>query len=365
MDRVAQKITITGWLFLCIFTCSFTLLIFVYGQNRLLPESYINNISEKLYQYNNINNHLDGVFIGTSHVYRGINPELVRAEYHSGNCTPRFYNFGIPGMTSALFIKIIDFINSTSNSKKIIYIEPEFAFGEFKELSVSDRSLYTLKIDTVIFGLLQIITRDDIIIFERLKLSFNIIINYLSSGIGISALRSRLIENDILSHLNYSLLNNLRYGYYSLDHEIMNADTEREKKLLRKRKRNKVKGAKSEFSEQLEMVKGEYKKESRDIHFAERLYIEKIIKSASSRNHEIGFIFMPTLKYQKVARLKAWQSYLKKHHPDINVINITPLNTSELYNIDLWFDRGHLNSNGADILSLKVGRIICESWMNN
>jgi hypothetical protein len=322
------------------------------------PRNYVPVYSEKFYAYPRLDPQPDIVFVGSSRVYRGLWPEYVESAFVTEKSSiSHVYNFGSGGMTAPMQAKIYDFLVSNSVKPQMIFIEPQMVFGAAFRPDVNQFSRFSNQFSTLPIGLLQIFAQQEGGFRSKIERLRDYIISFARTGFGTGSVRDIFMHDEIQNRLKLSGYFIQHDGFYPLDMELKDAEGRRRKKrLVQRRANNSGEKGEKRIVNRYHKVKRVMKKSVRPITRMERWYVELLLGRANSENIKCGFIFMPMLNPLRVERQRAIIQYLRKHHPDVLILGSDPLQMPDIYNASLWFDGGHLNSEGAKLFSRELGR---------
>lgn len=324
------------------------------------PIQYISVLSEKFHIYPRKEPRPDIVFVGSSRVYRGAWPEyIVNQIAENTSVDISVYNFGVGGMSAPMLSKTLDFLVNKADSAQLLFFEPQMVFGGAFEKTTSARSKFSNQFSTIQLGILQILTHSKDDNWTKLRMMSDYLGSFARTGLGTSTFRDLLLqENTVQDSLDLNSYFIQHDGVYPLDIEMHRSKGNRKNNLERRRKQ--ASGTKGEIkvTRKRKRIESLYQKDPRPITIFEQRYIELLINRAKSENTRCGILFMPMLNPNYVERQIAISQYVKKYHPDVPVLETRPSQMPGLYKASLWFDTGHLNSQGARMYSQELGRQI-------
>ena len=292
---------------------------YIYKKTR--PKRY----QQKLHYIKKNINQFDSIFIGSSRTEHALNSKLFAKL--SGYKT---FNWGLASQVSTRMLKNLKLysqIIKKSKTIKRVFIEISPFYKIQYDLNFIDRSNPINEIFHLI-DIKQKITLADIEVFLKM-----IVTKYTRNIFYIFK------EN----HFN---MNHFR------DSGILNIKKIRDKNLIKRR---------DDFLKDYKIYKPKPVKYLQETQVKDYIWLENLYefcKSMQEQNIEIIFYLEPALNYNKT--LEIIYPYIKKNN--INLLDLNSVETNlQLYDEDLFFDKSHLNSQGAEVFTHQLYKKYMES----
>jgi hypothetical protein len=330
----------------------------------LRPSGYVEELSEKIAYLEANRDDIDIIVIGSSRVYRELDPAQVELGIVESGCAPqRVFNFGLSGMSAPLMAKLSDYIDATTTRHQLVLFEPDLPLGPEYDLAVTDRSRFSNQWSTIVPGVLQLGTYFDgsgRSLLESGKLYVKYAVSFVRTGLGVGRLRDFVLSRATKPQ---SLPNKPglwdQGGFYSLDQELAASSGIEQVNLARRRTQVISADGRAKFLLRFQALQAVLR-EPIAATTLQRAYLDYILQRTSPKKVTSGFIFMPA-NYPPIAiRVAAMRSYLDANHSGTTVINAGLPNLPELYQPEWWFDPGHLTAAGAERVSHFIGAQICK-----
>lgn len=329
----------------------------------LRPSGYVAELSEKIAYLEANREVIDIIVIGSSRVYRELDPAQVELGIVESGCAPqRVFNFGLSGMSAPLMAKLSDYIDATTTRHQLVLFEPELPLGPEYDLAVTDRSRFSNQWSTIVPGVLQLGTYFDgsgRSLLQGGKLYVKYAVSFVRTGLGVGRLRDFVLSR---APKPQSLPNKPELwdqgGFYSLDQELAASSGIEQVNLARRRTQVISADGRAEFLLRFQTLQAVLR-EPVAATTLQRAYLDYILQHTSPKVTS-GFIFMPANHPPIASRVAAMRSYLDANHSGTTVINAGLPNLPELYQPEWWFDTGHLTAAGAERVSRFVGAEICK-----
>jgi len=332
----------------------------------LRPPGYVEDLSEKIAYLEANRDDIDIIVIGSSRVYREIDPAQVELGIIESGCAPQqVFNFGLSGMSAPLMAKLSDYIDATATRHHLVLFEPELPLGPEYDVTVTDRSRFSNQWSTMVAAVLQLGTYFDgshRSLLESGKLYAKYSLSFVRTGLGVGRLRDFILlgaptaKPESLANKSSMLA---QAGFYSLDQEFAASFSIEQANLARRHTQVMSADGQAELLSRfrtLEVVL----REPVAATALQRAYLDYIRQRTATKQVTSGFIFMP-VNYPPIAtQVAAMTSYLEADHSGTMVIHAGPPNLPELYRPEWWFDSAHLTAAGAQRVSRFVGAQVCK-----
>lgn len=356
-----RRLIYAGVAVLC-FLLSVSLLAALIEPDR--PPNDLDDLSAKIAYFDAHRDAVDIIIVGSSRVYRGINPALVEASIVDHGCRPRtVFNFGLSGMSAPLMAKLMDYIAATATRDHMVFFEPELPLGPEFDFTVTERARFSNQWSTIVPGTLQLAASYD----GSTRSSINTGILYMKyaasfarTGLGVGRLRDLILSkmNEPATPSDPGVPWN-QAGFYSLDQELRASSGDQKSTLARRRAEVTSSSGRAGLATRFQEMDAALRKPVAASQFQQR-YVDYLLDRARLRGITPAFIFMPMNDAQGAIRQAAMAAYIEKTHPEITVIDANPSHMPDLYQPAFWFDYGHLTAAGAAQLSQYVGVEICQ-----
>lgn len=304
-----------------------------------LAEQKFNILKNSDHQYN-------VVFLGTSRMYRGIDPDIVDAEAKKLGCQIKSYNLGIPGLSSLEQQYLVEQLNTFKNSINTIVIEP---------YSVPDRTLnqFTSKQRRFFYDWEHIedVVRDHFSMPNVLGLkvisrdSFFLVYAFIYEQMGVGRLSQLFFPIPEQANETYDFKPSS--GFQSIDAVHNDEMTRRRNNFLTRIESFKNKLKQPGITANQGTMNSRY-----DITM-------QTVNDINDIKKKPVVLMMPQIAFAQHAKTLE-QQLLVSSDKTISVMNLNkPKHYTDLFNIDNWFDESHLNKQGSVILSTLVARHLC------
>lgn len=327
----------------------------------LRPPPGVDELSGKVAYFDAHRDELDILVIGSSRVYRAIDPAIVERTLAGRGCPgKRVYNFGLSGMSAPLMTRLVDYIELNATRPYLVLFEPELPIGPEYEVTVTDRARFSNQWHTILPGVLQLATFVDggwRSMQETGLLYVKYAASFLRTGIGVGRLRDLLLPQQAGAEPQAGPLWH-QAGFYALDQELRDVSGAEKERLLRRHQDVLSADRLPILLERFARVGRDLKKPPRAT-AAQRAYVDYLVARTAIPQITPAFLFMPINEPTIAARQEAMAAYLKRAHPRVTTINAGLSYLPELMEPRLWFDHGHLTADGAAILSQRIGEQLC------
>lgn len=323
-----------------IFFFSFLLLILVL--KKVFTPYYLGNVYFKpKLEYFNKNyktQNYNTVFFGSSRIYRHVNTEVLDSLMSSQSINS--FNFAtVATFSPESYFLYENFIDNQSDKKL------DYAFLELQALNEIDgdnltttKGNYWNTIGYLNFAI-NYVSNSDKSQGEKLDLTSRYVKSHLYSYFDVK----------IFKHYWMDTKNTVRrmgeHGFYSLDDDLQETPNN---DVLKQRKTTFIADTKTldeRRNSVLDIYENSNKKVVNDYHLS---YLKSLIKKSKEKGIDLIYVLPPRLTAEEYEELVPISNLL----PKTNVINLShPETYNELYTLENSYDVGHLNANGARIMT--------------
>jgi hypothetical protein len=290
----------------------------------------------------------DFVFLGSSRVFRGINPVEIDAQARRQGCDIKTYNFGIAGLSILEQKYILDKLHASGIEIGTIVVEPySVTIRDFSNF-ISDRRRYFYSWEnlTALIGDQDTMPDNAKTKVRRKRLAY-LLYGFLQEQTGFGRLGHMLFPRQ--SRYGGTWDSTISRGYKPLDEETARNFKRRSKQFVRRA---------TKFEEEVKRASSnpEARKNSRN-RFELVLGVTDKIRSMDM---EPAILFMPKPAY--IMHSRDLEDRLANNSTgDLPIINLNrPDNYKNLFKVDNFYDSSHLNARGATVLAGYLAPHLCE-----
>jgi len=305
-----------------------------------LAEQKLSILENNVTQYN-------VVFLGTSRMYRGIDPDIVDAEANTLGCHIKSYNLGIPGLSTLEQDYLIDRLEQLQTGINTIIIEPysvpDRTLGQF--ISEQRRYFYDWEHMADVFrdhfsmpnvSGMKVIGRD----------TLYLIYGFLYEQAGVGRLSKLFFPTP--EQTDHSHEFKPSSGFQSTDEVHDESMTKRREIFL-----------KHIGSFENKIKKSGHNTPTRSIIHSRYDMTAPVISHINNIKKKPVVLMMPQIAFSNNAKVLE-QQLLSMPDKQFTVINLNkPAQYTDLFTSDNWFDEAHLNKQGSIVLSKIVARRLC------
>ena len=272
-------------------------------------------------------------------------------------------------MSSPLAAKIIDFVLPQAPRIQYVFIEVDLSAVGLVNFPLRDRAIFFNQYSTLPLALLQLANPVTVNWPRGYPPRWRYLTNFAVSGSGMGRLGNALFRSrSRQAELAGADILLSDFGFQSLDtaYETLHATgPAAELERLEQRRAGVVgEAGRAFFARQ----RANYRRSVRDGDGeVDRLlgwYLDMLVARAVSANTRPGIVFSPVVNGVQAARQASIVEYFRNTYPDIPILRVSRDILPELYGIDMWFDRSHLNARGAAVYSTELGRQLCAADLN-
>lgn len=287
----------------------------------------------------------DVVFLGSSRVYRGIDPLGLEAAARFQGCRIKSYNFGIPGLSVLEQVHLLEWINAIELKIKSIIVEPYSVPARHMDQFLSDRMRYFYEWRHLRDLFIDLIT-SPIDVKRKITGIRYLSISFIREQIGVGRLSSALFPvNPAAEDGPFA---STRRGFRPLDEELGPAFRARQQHFSNSVKQfeRKVKDA----------IKNPNAPRSSGNRFE---LVMRLVEKVQDLDARPGVIFMPQIA--SVSHARDLEKRLGTASAErVDIINLNnPTRYRNVFNRDNWFDSAHLNAKGATVLAQQLAVELC------
>jgi len=279
-------------------------------------------------------NAINTLLLGSSRVYRGLDPAVFDETLAQADVTSRTFNHSWPDMSLVEMLRVLESLPADAALERVV-IEPSlFSLWVVENpSSVRARAFHTPQ---TTLDMLRLIGCGNYPVGDAIEAGYHTLMAGLSHGVGVGTVRDGLWETDPLPEAS----NN---GFRPLDLETDDGFLERHRKLKRRAKAYKKRVSRISQKQKL----------PRELAVCERELIERVVAVAESRGAQVTILIPPTVRrVREYAGLRAGLADL-----GVSVLAYdNPTLYPDLYAIKHRFDVEHLNAKGARLWAQMVAR---------
>lgn len=294
----------------------------------------------------------DLLFIGSSQAYRQIDPEVVSEIF---NKTKNPFNLGAPATFCPQSYYLIDNIlydNSISENLKYLVVELNAIELIENSLMTQERGYYWLTFGEYSFVLKSIWKQSNFGPIAKACYTMNFSKAYIYNFLNIGQYSDQMMSDNYYDQKYLGPRNN---GFAPIEEDLEIFKDSAYLSALKARKQGLISNPEiltKRLNRSIE-IESNNKLQGNSVHL-ERLL--KLIKSCNDANVSIVFLLPPRISSERSRAI--FNMLDDKNKIDLNSGSTYP----EFYNIDLSFDKGHLNSEGARIYSNELGKKLLEKF---
>lgn len=295
--------------------------------------------------YENLEEMPDVVFIGSSRIYRQINPKILEQKGAEAGCPGlSFYNMGIGGADSANTRFALEWLLSKPETPRRIFIEPDGA-DQWATIR-SKRSQLFVPWNPYPIWRQRLLDQARNELGSSYKAELAILKVSASAFFNLGSAKIALEEPE---ELDYSLVG--YYGYVPID-IARPPDTSRTRKRDRRFDKNP-----DVFLEMYTEKEQYFSSMSREELEADILHdIQPVLAGLSRKDLEhVGIVYPPPLDRSQVNGL----SSVTVRGVEIPIITSPASQLNALYDEDTWPELGHMGSAGSDAYSAYIAPAVC------
>jgi len=288
-------------------------------------------------------------FFGSSKIYRHINPAVFDETLNSGeDKVITSFNFGAPAtfnpQTYYLYEKFLD--SKLAEGVRYCFME----LGQVDLLSDKmlhqDRTNYWQNISDLIYVQKSVYGNKDLTLSKKMNSTRNYSISYMEKVLFLGTLRQSMLSEN---YYDAQYLGEAKNGFFPLEMELeITNDTVVKNSLFNRRMNFEADNA--ILNRRTDRLTKFYATSSSYFDVVNFQRIKKLILKSKERGIHLIFIVSPLSTNQKLINLS-------KQIPDMNLIDLCdPIKYKDMYVVENFFDKGHLNSKGADIYTELLAR---------
>lgn len=313
------------------------------------PEPYIPVLSDKIHYFQEHKNEFDVIFIGSSHVYRNINPIVFDTELSKHNFNYKSFNFGVSSMNlieQRFLLQTI--INEKPKNLKYIFVEP------LLELNLALKNLETTRVSyfsnwqntsfaiTYIFNLQKSL-------FYKINQARAFTLAFMRHLFNVGTLSSKIFDSTSINDTGeLKLANFSQQGFFALDDE--------RDESLEQNRQNFLKTV-DKYQHLLTQNYSISKSRKHLLSHMQLNVLKEMQENVSQINAQI--VFMITPGFTNINHASQVADTLKAKTVNYSLFNYYQgqgNDFKEIYQQQYWFDEFHLNKAGAKVFSARVAK---------
>ena len=318
---------------------------------RIEQQPEINVLTDKLHHFGQVADQIDLLFVGSSNVYRSVDPVQIDQELARQGATIQSFNFAVPNLNPLEAQRIIDHITELRPKRlRWVVIEPSlvpFALDNW----ATNRARYFLDWPGLRFSFNYLLAEKPASISGQLKslvLSMGAVASFGSRMVSPGRVSPLVFpEMDKYRPRNFARLSQQSRGFKALDD---NPSPEL------KQRRQRFQDRRTYFEQALRAprIKNWQKLPLGSTH---QRFLENLVDQLGSIDTRVFFLIPPGFLYNRLVA-----GVLEEHEqsfqsvPLLNYTKGFPDSYGQIYDFDLWFDHGHLNGRGATLFSVRLAQ---------
>lgn len=294
----------------------------------------------------------DLLFIGSSQTYRHVDPDEVKRNFTDPET---LFNLGAPAtFCPQTYYLVNNILNDVSISKDLEYLVVELNPISLIENSImtQERAYYWLNFSEYLFVERAIWKQNGFRLLAKIRYTVNFTKAFVFNFLNLGQYSDQVMSE---SYLNPKYLGLKKNGFLPLESDMKMSEDLSYTSALDSRRADLASNPKILDTRRLHSVDIENNQTlvANKVHF-ERL--QSIIAKCKKVGIEVVFLLPPRISSERSRAL--FNMLDDKNKIDMNSGTSHP----EFYNLELSFDKGHLNNEGARLYSLELGIRLAEKF---
>ena len=324
--------------------------------NLVAPIEPDGTAANKLAAFEEIADDVELLYFGSSHVFRDIDPAAVEVRLQDHGLEVSTHNLGVPGtkaLESREFVRTV--LESKPESLRWIVLEPVTIEALANESNLrADRVVAWHGLGNTVTALRQLRVTDGL--GSSTDAVWGHVVSWLDNAVGTGAVLRRLEASAELDSGYVLDIGEDADGFMPLDvagPEARRVGNWLEERSITERRETFLLEGPAAFDRWLRNLTAEAA-EGGEVSDVEREYLEEIIALAEANDVRVIFLAAPGKDYATAWLDAAASQGVVDDYVDL----VDPALVPGIYAFDLWFDRAHLNSRGAQVLSVELADAI-------
>ncbi len=314
------------------------------------PEPYIPVLSDKMHYFQEHKNEFDVIFIGSSHIYRDINPIIFDTELSKYNFKYKSFNFGVSSMNlieQRFLLKNI--LNEKPKNLKYVFVEP------LLNLNLSSKNLGTTRVtyfsnwENTLFAI-KYTLKSQIRLDSKINQISTFILAFMRHFFNVGSLSTSIFDatNSLkeTGELKLSYFN--QQGFFALDDEKDESLEQNRQNFL------------NTFDTYKYLLTQNYsvkKSRKRLLPLIQSNVLKEIQEDIKNTNAQVVFTITPGFTNINQASQTADTFHTKLGSFTLfNYYQSQGNDFKEIYQQQYWFDTFHLNRAGAKMFSARIAK---------
>lgn len=322
-----------------------------FNLQRIVTTLDIPALNPKLEDIKREGSQYDFVFIGSSRVFRGIDPVKVDEEARKLACNIKTYNFGIGGLSVLEQRHVLKRLHETGVSIDTIIIEPYSVSDNKLDGYISDRRRFFYTWDNLPNLILDQLTMPNNILYKIRNVAY-LLFGFSREQVSVGRLSYLLFPQQPKVKDQWD--KPIHRGHMPLDDEIGPVYDKRKAQFMR---------MVSRIEEKIEKaINNPGLRDSSGNRFE---LVQRIVNDVRTKNINTAIIFMPSPLFILNSR-DLEDKISNKLTESLPIINLNePAHYRDLFEIENYFDGGHLNQRGAGVLAKHLASELCALQNDN
>lgn len=322
--------------------------------SKYLPEPIIRTYTIKAQEFDKNPNKYNTLFIGSSHIHYHILPSQFDLSARSEAFSPRSFNMGSPNLdileTHELTRRVLQ---ANPKNLKYVFLEPRTFSRRFQQPD-SIRAVYFHNAQNTVFSLRYTLL-SDLSLRDKVSKSINALKSFGFNFFNIGQLNGLASQDDSEQDIDIYSLGPLKDGFAEMKWYCSRVDSREGEACLKQiEKFRKRQESEADF---YQTAKEDYSRALRTVKPFSEYQIEVLVElSKSLEKHGITTIFLnPPAVYEGMDSNISFKLAYERDKPPINVLDYSdPVRFPQLFSQEIWYDKTHLNQQGAQILTGKI-----------
>jgi hypothetical protein len=283
------------------------------------------------------------IFIGSSRVYRQINPQLFDSLTQA---TTKSYNLGAPAtFCPQTYYLLENILNDTLLNIKYCFIELSGIDEISDYLLHQERSNYWVTPNYLTFIYSSLLDNSSYPLKKKWKIFSTYTTSFIENVFHLGHFKEQLLNKNYYNH-SYTG----EYGFYPLEKEFKETQDSIVKNIYRNRHLSLLKDT-SQLIKRKQLVSNYIrKKDASNCSLTHLKKIKQLIEECNEKGVKLYFMLLPRNTIQT-----SYSLYF--NIPEENTINLAnPKEFPEFYLVENSFDIGHLNIKGANLLTKELAK---------
>ena len=317
----------------------------------LTPWEAVDVAGSKLEVYAASSDPYDVVFVGSSRVYRHVVPDVIDSRLEAAGVPGRSFNFGVAGMRALETLETLPLVLGASpQPPKWVVITPELVEPEF-DAEATVRGIAWHSFDSTVASL-QAVAASDADLSNKLDWALSHLTAFSWNATGVGQYLAAIANTPDANTFEAAGLGG--DGWVSLDLFLDLATGRARRNLATRQDRLDEAGAES-FAAKVASLSATAEAVYADppaLNAAESSYLESLRKTVEGAGSRLVLMVPPGGDEFTADWLIAAQ---QQGIVDSLIVLADPRTHPELFDLDLWFDNGHMNERGAVLFSQVLG----------